>query len=186
MKRALWVGGLAFLGAVLGSIVANRLSLLVTACGEDCAAPVLTTYVVWVASGAILFAGAAAYWARRGEVSCWPHRVVGLVAIFLLAGGAIYVRQLEQKNEYLYSIREIQPTNDFSQIVIARQAIRVFADAAGDTAQVFYEIAPWERCALGYAHEDKQPVRIEIECRKGIGWITQDEEKHLFRVGSER
>lgn len=103
----------------------------------------------------------------------------------MLAGGGVYLYKLEQETAYPYSICEMQPTSDFSEIVIARQPIPVFSVGVDGKAQPYFTISAWERCMLDYAGSDQPPPRIEIACRKGVGWIYRDQETNLMRVPHE-
>jgi hypothetical protein len=173
---------------MLGLIVATRLAHLVPACGEDCSARILGIYASWTMAGTILFGAAEIFWIRLAgsRTACWLYRMVSLTAVFMLAGVSVYTHQLEKNNQQLLSTQEIQPTNDFPEIVIARRAIPVFTDINTAAPDLYYQITPWERCALGYKHQDRQPARLEILCRKGIGWISQDQEAHLILLSNQQ
>ena len=184
MKRLLFIFSLMAFGALLGTLIASRLTRYIPICGEDCAAEAFSMFLAWTGAGIILFATFGIIWSRkpRLERTLVTLKLVILTVVFSLAGSGVYLYKLEQENAYLYSIREIQPTTDFSEIVIAQQQISVFAGEPDGRAKLYYTIAAWERCALGASDSKQRPPRIEIACRKGIGWIPKTEEIKLVRV----
>lgn len=176
------------LGAALGALIASRLVRFVPICGEDCSAEAFSVFLTWVGAGVVFFATLGFIWSRKlsRERHYEVMKLMALTVAFSLAGVGMYLHKLEQENAYLYSIREIQPTNDFSEIVIARQPIPVFTGGADGKAQGYYTISAWERCTLGYVDNNQDPTRIEIACRQGVGWIAKDQETNLIRVEHER
>lgn len=188
MKRSLYVLATTALGATLGALIASRLVRFVPICGEDCSAEAFSVFLTWVGAGVVFFATLGFIWSRKlsRERRYEVTKLMALTVAFSLAGVGMYLHKLEQENAYLYSIREIQPTNDFSEIVIARQPISVFTDGVDGQARIYYTISAWERCTLGYADINQRPPHIEIACRKGIGWIPKDQETNLIRVEHEQ
>lgn len=187
MKRFAYVLAISALGGLLGGIIASRLVRFIPICGEDCSSEALDVYLMWIGAGIFFFAGVGTLWSRTPSIqrSFRITMLSSLAVTFMLAGGSVYLYKLEQENAYLYSIREMQPTNDFSEIVIAREPIPVFSNDVSGKAQLFFTIAAWERCMLGYAGSDQPPSRVEIACRKGVGWIAKNKTTQLIYVEHE-
>lgn len=187
MKRIFSVIAAAIGGGILGGFVASRLARFVPTCGEDCAAEALAMFVCWSGIGVGLFAVFGMVWSKRLSLLSrrGAARLASLAVAFALAGAGAYLFKLERENAYLYSIREMQPTNDFPEVVIARQPMPVFAGEADGVEHPYFTISAWERCVLGYAGGEHRPARTEIACRKGTGWIPKDQEAKLIRVPHE-
>lgn len=169
MKRVALIVGFGLFGALLGFASAALLLSLNERCGEPCAGEAAGTAMLTIAGMAIVF-GLLAWCLSKAPRprTTWLKALGGVTVAAYVAVLTLFAWRQHEDRAYLYSIREIQPSVDFSTAVIAREPVEVLGGA-----NVLFTVRRHERCALGMENDEARPPTIEIECRAGIGSIRK-------------
>ena len=191
MKKTVWIVGVGLAGLILAVLTEALIISLCTmhhgvctieSCGGNCG-----NWPLWfvIPIFAFLLYGGVAFFAMKKAVARFKifSVLLGLTIVLLFIAHAWATYFLFERTKYLYTIREIQPSIDFSPIVLAKKDIRVF-EMASSNQNLIYTMRQWERCAIGSLDDTKQ--FIQIECKNGYGWIRKIDEINLIVLPASR
>jgi hypothetical protein len=186
MKRLMMSIGVALVGLLLGFGAGRLFADLIPACGEDCSAQKLVTMFAWGLGSAVVFGSCAFLWMKpqRQVASGMLITSGGLSLLLYTCASVLLISKLYAQNEYLTTIAEIQPSTDFSKIVVAKQDIQIFENNGSTELSRLFMMKTGERCATGAELNELNPARIEIQCKRGSGVILKSDVSMLIVVTS--